>query len=395
MDSCTNYSLGNLLGSGHFGDVLKAVHLASKETVAIKFIDYNKSGVEELKTLQSIDHRNIVKYRSSFCHEQTSKLAIVMEYSDLGTLTQYRQKNLFGILLLYQFILQIGRGLEYLRSNNYIHHDLKPDNILVFTGPSGEMLFKISDFGVAQLLTQDAQGKYYTKYGIGDKRYLAPEILKGENYTFSSDLWSLGAVLYFLCHGVDLFNNDYDVLHHNGSITKLGIDATSYIQRLSDPLEAINFVFHSLLEPNRQLRLTLHLLLQKTTQMLDILNFDNHAQPKQTKPNQGMECVATAGLVHPLTYSTVITTNNYTNNSGFNNFDNYVQGMECAATAGLVHPLTYSTGITTNNYTNNNGFNNFNNYVPGMECVETAGLVHPLTYSTCITTSNYTNIRYI
>lgn len=89
--------------------------------------------------------------------------------------------------------VRIQRSLE--RQSDSAHSDLKPDN-LVMVSHSCDSDVKIIDFGLSAVSLQECQGKVGTAY------YMAPEILKGENYDEKIDIWSIGVVLYLLLFGV-------------------------------------------------------------------------------------------------------------------------------------------------------------------------------------------------
>jgi len=317
MDSWNNYNNKGELGRGKFGIAYKAEHRVSNIIYAIKEIDCDQSAFKEIEILQQLNHPNIIKLYSCFCNNINNKLAIVMELANVGTLTNYRKRFIFESLYQFTFevLQQISSGLLYLHLKKVMHHDLKPDNILVCSDFSGQMLYKIADFGVARVLSPDFQGKYYAINGIGDQNYMAPEILKGERYTVNADMWSLGSVLSFCLNGVDLFNNVNDILCHNSSIInlhQLGIDATTCFHRLLDPnylvrptfIEALNFVIFSLLEPNRHNRITAETLIQITTKMFDTLYQKNLLVKKwdlfdTNVQNLGTQCFAMAACVNP------------------------------------------------------------------------------------------------
>jgi len=83
---------------------------------------------------------------------------------------------------------------DYLHSNNIIHRDLKPENILI--DQDGHL--KLTDFGLAKEKVSDDSK---TSSFCGTVEYMSPEMIKGEPYSFSTDLWSLGIILYDMLTG--------------------------------------------------------------------------------------------------------------------------------------------------------------------------------------------------
>ena len=75
-----------------------------------------------------------------------------------------------------------------------MHRDLKPENILAFENDH----LKITDFGISRIISTFMQGQARTNAGsIG---YIAPEVGNDESYTYKADIYSLGAVLYYMTH---------------------------------------------------------------------------------------------------------------------------------------------------------------------------------------------------
>ncbi len=77
---------------------------------------------------------------------------------------------------------------------NVLHRDLKPSNILIHS--NGEI--KIADFGFCKSLLNEND---MTKTMVGSPVYMAPEILKGQQYTIKADIWSMGVCLFEMLFG--------------------------------------------------------------------------------------------------------------------------------------------------------------------------------------------------
>ncbi|MCB0868768.1 MAG: serine/threonine protein kinase, partial [Solirubrobacterales bacterium] len=92
--------------------------------------------------------------------------------------------------------VQACAGLEYAHRHGIIHRDVKPGNLMVVGGPvgGGEMTCKLTDFGIARAAEQTR----ITQVGsvVGTAAYLAPEQVRGEEATPSTDVYALGVVLY-------------------------------------------------------------------------------------------------------------------------------------------------------------------------------------------------------
>ena len=111
---------------------------------------------------------------------------------------KYNDKSIrMGYQNMKRILLDICLGLEFIHRNGYIHRDIKPDNVVLYD-EDGRLLGKICDFGFA---------KKFNKYeshtpNIVTCWYRAPEIITGmTDYDISSDIWSLGCVLYEMIRG--------------------------------------------------------------------------------------------------------------------------------------------------------------------------------------------------
>ncbi|KAD7116509.1 hypothetical protein R6Q59_006735 [Mikania micrantha] len=190
------------IGSGGFGKVYKGV-LRDKTVVAVKKITaLGSQGMKEFFTeiaiIGNIHHVNLVKLKG-FCTHVRDRF-LVYEYMSRGSL----DRTLFGtgpaLEWKDRFEIAVGtaRGLAYLHSGceqKIIHCDVKPENILL----NDDLQVKISDFGLAKLLSPEQSGLFTTMRGT--RGYLAPEWLTNEAISDKTDVYSYGMVLLELIQG--------------------------------------------------------------------------------------------------------------------------------------------------------------------------------------------------
>jgi serine/threonine-protein kinase ULK/ATG1 len=132
--------------------------------------------------LTEFTHENVIKLLEMVVEKQ--EVYIIYEYCEGGTLEDripLPEKDIQHIFL------QMVDALLEAEEKGIIHRDLKPANILF-----KEKKLKIADWGFSRLL----QNGETTSSFIGSPAYMAPEILRGEEYTLKADVWSLGVAIY-------------------------------------------------------------------------------------------------------------------------------------------------------------------------------------------------------
>ncbi|WIA15752.1 hypothetical protein OEZ85_002367 [Tetradesmus obliquus] len=186
------------LGKGSYGTVYKVQRLADGEVYAMKETDLGRMGpkeradaVNEIRVLGSMGHPNVVRHHETFL--AGNKLCIVMEYAPAGDLASFIKAAAASKLPLpeatvWQIFLQLCQGMQAIHETCVIHRDIKPANI--FMCPDN--VVKVGDLGVAKALNK----AHYAQTTIGTPVFMAPEVWRGLRYGYSSDLWSLGGVLY-------------------------------------------------------------------------------------------------------------------------------------------------------------------------------------------------------
>ncbi|CAG8453710.1 822_t:CDS:10 [Funneliformis mosseae] len=240
------YSVGAEIGRGSFATVYKGYIKKTRAPIAIKSVLRSKltrkllENLEsEIQILKGIRHDHIVQLVD--CKKTDSHIYLIMEFCSMGDLSHYikRRGNLNSInavdpgakptmsglneYVVRHFLKQLGiqyssfygikelcssNALEFLRSQNLIHRDIKPQNLLLLPPPADKQkesivgspdlpILKIADFGFARILPSTSMAETL----CGSPLYMAPEILRYEKYDAKADLWSVGAVLYEMSVG--------------------------------------------------------------------------------------------------------------------------------------------------------------------------------------------------
>lgn len=178
------------LGTGGFAAVYLAKDTWINKLVALKIPHYQNYDMEHLlkepRMLARLNHPNIIGVLSA---EKAGELFfIVMEYVEGESLeAMLDREKVLPQKLACQYILQICDALEYAHSQQVLHRDLRPANIMV----SRNGILKVGDFGVAALLEKIP----YAKTIIGTPPYMSPEHFKGKA-VYASDVYSVGIIFY-------------------------------------------------------------------------------------------------------------------------------------------------------------------------------------------------------
>ena len=193
------YELGEQLGQGHFARVCKCKNKNSKKFYAVKIVNKEDLKVKDLELIRQeksflslIKHPNIICLKDYF--EDKKSMYFVTDFYSGGDLITFLEKNTkISERTAAKIIRKIAEALKYLNIFGIVHRDIKPENIL-FSEENEIKSLKIIDLGVCKTLTYGQTANE----PIGTNGYISPEIYLHKEYSFKTDIWSLGIILYLL-----------------------------------------------------------------------------------------------------------------------------------------------------------------------------------------------------
>ncbi|CAE7037753.1 unnamed protein product [Symbiodinium sp. CCMP2592] len=178
--------------------------------------------LHEVETLSAIRHPDLVLFLGA-CLDMSGPLACVMEYMPGGDLENFfklkRQKHQVpdwhpNVARVAQWACAVARALSFLheRTEPIVHRDLKPMNLLL----TKHLDVKVADLGISRVLeAASARDGYTMTGGVGTLRYMAPEVVRQEQYCEKADIYAFALILYFLSSGRQPFHHmsaDPDVI---------------------------------------------------------------------------------------------------------------------------------------------------------------------------------------
>lgn len=207
-----DYRLLERIGQGGFGTVWRATSPAGVD-VALKMLhpEYAQDTeltarlLQEFAVLIRLDHPNLVSAHAVLSHNAAPVL--VMDYVPGDNLSTELRRHEHGMPVdrALWMVAEVCAALDTAHEAGIVHRDVKPANILLERDGSGApwRTAKLGDFGIARL----GDGVRYTSTGmlVGTVGYIAPEIIRGEDPTPASDLYSIGLLLHETLTGSKLF----------------------------------------------------------------------------------------------------------------------------------------------------------------------------------------------
>ncbi len=208
-DQIDDYRLISEIGSGGMGTVFLAEQTGEgfSQKVALKLIkrgmDTNsvlKRFLMERQILANLEHPNIARMLDGGSTAEGGPY-FVIEFVDGNEIRKYCNDNRFGLTERLVLFRKVCNAVSSAHQKLVVHRDLKPTNILVTR--DGEP--KLLDFGIAKLLSPDWNDETHeatvTQFRVMTPEYASPEQIAGEGTSTSTDIYSLGVVLYELLTG--------------------------------------------------------------------------------------------------------------------------------------------------------------------------------------------------
>uniref|UniRef100_A0A8C5B244 non-specific serine/threonine protein kinase n=1 Tax=Gadus morhua TaxID=8049 RepID=A0A8C5B244_GADMO len=230
------------IGSGSFGTVFRGKWHGD---VAVKILKVTEPTPEqlqafknEMQVLRKTRHVNILLFMG---YMTKPNFAIITQWCEGSSL--YRHLHVtdtkFGTMRRIDVARQTAQGMDYLHAKNIIHRDLKSNNIFIHEG----WTVKIGDFGLATVKSRWS-GSMQVEQPSGSILWMAPEVIRMQDsnpYTFQSDVYGYGVVLFELMSGTlpySNINNRDQIIFMVGrgylspDISKLGATSPKSMKRL-------------------------------------------------------------------------------------------------------------------------------------------------------------------
>ncbi|TGZ73512.1 hypothetical protein CRM22_001473 [Opisthorchis felineus] len=197
-----DFKMLKVIGRGSYAKVFQVEHIPTNRIYAMKVIKKETiSDEEDIEWVQTekhvfecaTNHPFLVGLHS--CFQTDSRLFFVIEFVNGGDLMFYMQRSLRLPEDYARFYAaEICLALNFLHERGIIYRDLKLDNVLM----DSEGHIKLTDYGMCK---EGISGDVMTSTFCGTPNYIAPEILKSENYSFSVDWWALGVLMFEMLAG--------------------------------------------------------------------------------------------------------------------------------------------------------------------------------------------------
>ncbi|XP_031568983.1 uncharacterized protein LOC116303561, partial [Actinia tenebrosa] len=206
----------NFLGRGAFGVVRLCIDLSSSNLFAAKIIQKDKFDRTELDIWASVSGHSLrcLDLFGAVCVD--NRVIMFMEYMEGGSVERmlsFLNENKFNEYSALYILREVLEGLDFLHRRRIIHRDVKGANILVNYALTK---VKLADYGEAVQLRHQ---ELYRQENIppGTENFMAPEVCRSENHSFSSDIWSAACCMYQMLEGQPPWTECSSVIYKVGT----------------------------------------------------------------------------------------------------------------------------------------------------------------------------------
>ncbi len=196
------------LGRGAMGVTFHAIDIALRRPVALKLIDTDLAGrsgearerfIREARVAASLRHPNVATVYQFGIREETGQCFCAMEFVEGETLeARIRRTGPLDVPATIAIARQVVAALGAAEERGLVHRDLKPANLMI----TADGTVKVIDFGVAKALAETPDARVLTHGGfVGTPAFASPEQFRDAPVDVRSDIYSLGATLWYLLTG--------------------------------------------------------------------------------------------------------------------------------------------------------------------------------------------------
>jgi serine/threonine protein kinase len=247
-----HYKISESIGTGGMGEVYLATDITAGRKAALKLLPFRFTGdAERLKRFQQeahavvgLNHPNILTVYE--IGEDHSIHYIASELIEGETLRDHLERGPMQLSEALEVAIQVASALAVAHQAGIVHRDIKPENIML--RPDGYA--KVLDFGIAKLAEQELPTSMPKDHALllvetnlgsvlGTVRYMSPEQARGGHVDKTTDIWSLGVVLYEMVTGHAPFSGDTPKEVMASILEKEPPPVTRYVARAPAELQQI------------------------------------------------------------------------------------------------------------------------------------------------------------